>query len=94
MKTETLPHIPINGLVAKLAIQCNCPDTGAIGSFLFAGESHKSKHSRVTPVYSDLAELFPAVKAAGWTEVKDGNAGMGFIFLPVNANQTKREMEV
>jgi len=80
---KTLPHIPINGLVARLAIQCTCPDTGATGSFLFAGESPKSRHSRVTPIYPDLAELFPAVKASGWQEVKDGNAG--FIYNQSNS---------
>jgi hypothetical protein len=79
MKTNILPHSPYSGLIARLAIQCICPDTGQEGSFLYSGESHKTKHSRVTPVYDDLAELFPAV-AQEWEEIKQGDASMGFRF--------------
>ena len=80
MKHNSVPHFtPIfKGTIARLAIQCICPDTGVEGSFLFTGESHHQKLSRVTPVYDDLAELFPAVKA-DWEEARCGDAGYGFI---------------
>lgn len=79
MKITTIPrHTPIyKGTIARVAIQCECPDTGLTGSFLFTGESHKTKGSRVSPIYDDLAELFPAVKAH-WQEVVEGNCGPGF----------------
>ncbi len=79
MKTSVIPHsLPLpRGLIARVAIQCTCPDTGATGSFLFSGESHRNKLSRVSPVYDDLAELFPAVRAE-WQEVTDGNCGNGY----------------
>ncbi len=78
MKNTTIPHGPIfKGTIARLAIQCDCPDTGETGSFLFTGESHRAKGSRVTPVYDDLSELFPAVRAE-WEEVTSGNAGDAF----------------
>ncbi|HSS99163.1 MAG TPA: hypothetical protein VLK33_19145 [Terriglobales bacterium] len=78
MKTDKIFHGPIfKGTIARVAIQCDCPDTGLTGSFLFTGESHKTKGSRVTPVYDDLAELFPAVKA-DWSEVSPGNSAYGF----------------
>lgn len=78
MKIETIPHIARKGLIARLAIQCECPDSGITGSFLFSGESHRNKHSRVTPVFDDLAELFPAVREH-WQEIREGNASLGFI---------------
>jgi hypothetical protein len=79
MKTQTLYRsTPVRGTIARLAIQCDCPDSGLTGSFLFTGESHKTKGSRVSPVYDDLAELFPAVKQ-DWVEVSCGNGAYGFI---------------
>ena len=80
MKTQVIPRsTPIfTGTIARLAIQCICPDTGEKGSFLFTGESHFNKGSRVTPVYEDLQELFSSVKP-DWREIQDGNAGLGFI---------------
>lgn len=78
MKNTSIPHKSVKGLVARLAIQCVCPDTGVAGSFLFSGESYQQKGSRVTPVYDTLSELFPAVKA-DWQEVVPGNSGYGFI---------------
>jgi len=80
MKIQSVPHIARKGLIARVAIQCECPDTGATGSFLFSGESHRNKQSRVTPVYDDLHELFHAVKA-DWREVTPGNCSQGFIKL-------------
>lgn len=82
MKTVIIPHhLPLaRGLISRLAIQCVCPDTGHKGSFLFTGESPKTKLSRVSPVYDDLTELFPAVRAAGWASVGGGgNCGMGYV---------------
>lgn len=79
MKTTSIPHsLPLpRGLIARVAIQCPCPDTGHIGSFLFSGESHAAAGSRVSPVYDDLAELFPAIRAE-WDEVTPGNCGNGY----------------
>ena len=72
------PHEARKGLIARVAIQCDCPDTGKTGSFLFSGESHRNKHSRVTPVYSDLHEMFNAIKP-DWEEVTPGNCSLGFV---------------
>ena len=76
---NTIPYpLPLpRGLIARVAIQCTCPDTGAVGSFLFTGESHRTSCSRVTRVFADLAELFPAVRA-DWEEVTPGNSGNGY----------------
>lgn len=71
MKNADIPHTPLRGTIARLAIQCDCPDTGATGSFLYTGESHRQRLSRVTPVYDDLAELFPAIRAE-WERISDG----------------------
>ena len=83
MKTlnESIPHIPVSGTIAKLAIQCVCPDTGKTGCFLFTGESHRTKHSRVTPIYSDLLAMFIDLKTDGseWKETINGNCAYGFI---------------
>lgn len=68
-------------MAARVAIQCDCPDTGLTGSFLFVGESHRAKHSRVSPVYDDLAEMFPAVIGAGWKQTPD-NCATGYTFKP------------
>lgn len=81
MQNNSIPHIARKGLIARVAIQCDCPDTGATGTFLFSGESHRNKHSRVTPVYDDLHELLCSVKPQ-WQEIKDGNCGLGFVFNP------------
>lgn len=82
MQTSSIPHpLPLpRGLTARVAIQCDCPDTGHTGSFLFSGESHRSAGSRVSPVYDDLSELFPAVRA-DWQEVVPGNCGHGYTKL-------------
>lgn len=66
--TEQKPH----GTIAREAIQCVCPDTGALGSFLFTGESHRNKGSRVSPVCADLAELYIWARENGW--VSEGGA--------------------
>lgn len=77
MIENSIPHKAVKGLIARLAIQCECPDTGKTGSFLYSGESHRNKQSRVTPIYNDLAELFPAVRQE-WDEVTPGNSSSGF----------------
>ena len=79
MKTDIIPHpLPLpRGLIARVAIQCDCPDTGHTGSFLFTGATHRASGSRVSPVYDDLAELFPAVRAE-WREVTPGNCANGY----------------
>ena len=77
MIDPTIPHKAVKGLIARVAIQCDCPDTGKTGSFLYSGESHRNKHSRVTPIYDDLHELFHAVKP-DWQEVTPGNCSSGF----------------
>ena len=86
MKETSIPHLPYNGLIARVAIQCECPDTGVTGTFLFSGESHRSKHSRVTPVYNDLHELLTSLNFpnSNWTEVQDGNCSFGFIYNKKN----------
>ena len=78
MKQSDIPHTPFKGTIARLAIQCDCPDTGATGSFLFVGESHRNKKSRVTPVYDDLYELCQAI-GKDWEEVRGSVADCAFI---------------
>ncbi len=82
MKTDIIPApLPLErGLIARLAIQCTCPDTGHTGSFLFTGPTHRASQSRVSPVFHDLYEMFtsPAFRA-DWQEVVNGNAGHGYI---------------
>jgi hypothetical protein len=72
-----VPHLAKKGLIARLAIQCVCPDTGETGDFLFSGESHRNKQSRVTPIYHHLGALFDAVKP-DW-EIISNKAPMSFI---------------
>ena len=45
------------GVMARLVIQCVCPDTGETGDFLFVGDSHRAKGSRVSRIYPDLSDL-------------------------------------
>ena len=84
MKNTSIPHIARRGLIARVAIQCQCPDTGETGTFLFSGESHRNKLSRVTPVFDDLHELLTTLNRAdsNWEEVKTGDCSLGFIFNP------------
>jgi len=70
MKTESIPHEPMKGLLATMAIQCTCPDAGTIGSFLFSGESWRNSGSRVTPVFHDLYEAYQWMQANGWEGVQ------------------------
>ena len=79
MKTDSIPHsLPLpRGLIARVAIHCVCPDTGDEGCFLYSGESHRTKGSRVSLVYPDLAALFQAVRS-DWQEVQDGNCAYGY----------------
>jgi hypothetical protein len=69
-----IPHcLPLaNGLLASMAIQCQCPDTGEIGTFLFTGESHRGSGSRVTPVM-DVYELFQWMRENGWSQIGHGS---------------------
>lgn len=78
MKTATIPHKAPKGLIAQIAISCRCPDTGIEGSFLFSGETWRAKGSRVSPVYDDLAELFPAV-CADWEQIVHGYGCISYI---------------
>ena len=68
---------PVKGTIARVAINCDCPDTGITGDFLYTGESHRTKGSRVSPVYDDLFELFPAV-LTDWEEIIPGNCSFGY----------------
>ena len=65
-----MPHpLPIfKGTIARVAIQCVCPDTSAVGDFLFTGESPQIKGSRVTEVFVDLEPLFRSIKPE-WEQV-------------------------
>jgi len=56
---------PPPGTVASLAMRCLCPDTGALGDWLFVGPSHREPGSRVTPVYPDFAWLVQAEVMTG-----------------------------
>jgi hypothetical protein len=71
MKTIFKINKPAQGVLASLATQCTCPDTGLTGSFLFTGESHRNPGSRVSEVYPGLAELFPAIKR-DWETIGGG----------------------
>jgi len=63
------PHTaPINGILAKAAIQCICPETGIEGSFFYTGKSHRIPGTRVSPVHSCLSTLYPESKKIGWVE--------------------------
>lgn len=52
----------LKGTICQLAIQCNCPDTGETGNFLFRGLSHREPGSRVSPIFEDLADLYAWAK--------------------------------
>ncbi len=66
-KSSTSPIRKIfPGTVCRVAMQCYCPDTGKLGSFLFAGEV-KDKGCRVSPVFPDCYELFQWVHAGKWS---------------------------
>jgi hypothetical protein len=54
------------GTVARVAIQCKCPDSGETGSFIFTGESYKISGSRVSPVFPSLLDLYEWNKTNGW----------------------------
>lgn len=74
MNSTAIPHpSPVRGTIARVAVQCVCPDTGLTGSFLFTGETHRNPGSRVTPVYPDCASLFIASRAE-WESIGDAYA--------------------
>ena len=66
MKTASIPRTGVihKGTHAQLAVQCLCPDTGLEGTFLFTGDSHRIKGSRVSPIFEDVAEfaMFPKMR--------------------------------
>jgi hypothetical protein len=62
-------RIPFRGTIARLAISCNCPDTGIEGTFLFTGESHRNEGSRISPIFPSLYELCGWMRTNGWKEV-------------------------
>lgn len=82
MKTPSLPHTPYSGLIARTAIQCVCPDTGKTGSFLFSGESHRNKGSRVTPVFNDLTALYQFLNFNDWIPANINYPTGAYIFTP------------
>jgi len=51
---------------AKVAIECINPDTKETGDFLFAGDSHRTPGSSLSPVFSDRYELHKWCVANGW----------------------------
>ena len=69
MKKDTTSYEPIRkifpGTICRVAIQCHCPDTGELGSFLFAGEV-RDRGCRVSPVFPDCYELFQWVHRGNW----------------------------
>lgn len=69
-----IPHTPYDGLIARTATQCACPNSGETGSFLYSGDSHKEKGSRVTPVCADLCELYAYLRENRWESVGHNGA--------------------
>ena len=51
---------------AVLCIQCTCKQTGVVGSFLRDEETGDT----LSPVFDNLAELFPWMTRNGWIEVR------------------------
>lgn len=74
----------LSGLIARVAIQCPCPDTGEVGCFLFSGDSVKVRGSRVSQVYACIAELLWDANQPGsqWHQVTPGNCANGFVYTP------------
>jgi len=77
MNAQTLPHIPYNGLIARVCMQCTCPDSGKVGTFLYSGETWRNKGSRVTPVFADLVALVQHCDMGGWQIIKDDSHPLG-----------------
>ena len=65
-----IPHPPTPGTVARLAIGCVCKHTGQEGDYLYDGE-HPST-SRCSPVWPNLREAFPAIRALNWQDTSGG----------------------
>lgn len=51
---------------AQYTIQCQNPDTGEVGNWIFKGESHRIKQSAISPIFKDLHALFVWMSENGW----------------------------
>ncbi len=69
MTTNSNRYMP-KGLIARIAIQCQHPQTGKTGCWAFSGQNHKDTDSIVSPFFSDYAEVVHWMNATGqWDAV-------------------------
>jgi hypothetical protein len=66
-----------NGLIARVAIQCEHPVTHQTGSFLFSGDTHRNADSVHSPCLPDLYELHQWCLGNYWVSV-----GSGYVYTP------------
>lgn len=50
----------------RYTIQCVDPETGKTGCWIFVGDDHRKKGTRITEVFSDLKGLFEHMDKTGW----------------------------
>lgn len=77
-----------NGLVARVAIQCEHPETKQIGTWLFSGQSHREIGAAKSPLFPDCVALFEWCRANNWKGYGDG-----YVYEP-QANVEARETPV
>jgi hypothetical protein len=58
----------------KMNVQCVEDATGVLGTFIAEAGTHKA----VTPIFRDLAELFPWMRENGWKS----DEYIGNVFIP------------
>ena len=59
---DYIPH----GLLAKYTIQCIHPETGKEGSWLYIGESHRTKGTAISPFFPDSLDFYKWAEENGW----------------------------
>ncbi len=60
--------------IAQVAIQCDHPETGKTGTWLFTGESHRIPGTSVSPVFPDCYTLFKEFcQPNGWINTHGGS---------------------
>lgn len=47
-------------------IQCQHPESGKTGCWLYSGNDHRQGGTAISPVFSDLYDLFRWMMANGW----------------------------
>ena len=64
---NTDKYIP-TGLLAKYTIQCEFPETGETGNWLFEGDDHRKEGTSLSPFFKDLGEFFKWCYANEWED--------------------------